>query len=67
MIQLRRQSESIQKTIAEYEARYKNTNHEGEFKQKIAELEQLHLANCKRRVEIASSIDVKSFLKLDID
>jgi len=67
MTQLRKQSEAIQRIITEYETRYKTTNREGELKQKINELEQQHLSNCKRRVEIAAGIDVKSFLKLDID
>lgn len=66
-MQLRRQSQAYEKIIAEYEKRYKSTNHESEFRQGIAEQEQLHLSNCKKRVEIASKIDVKAFLKLDIE
>lgn len=66
-MQLRRQSQAYEKIIGEYEKKYNSTNHESEFRQGITEQEQLHLSNCKKRVEIASNINVKAFLKLDIE
>lgn len=66
-IQLKKEAHVFEKAVAEYERIYKLTNHEKEYADKIVQLEQQHLSNCKRRIEISKTVNVKEFKKLDIE
>lgn len=65
--QLRAQGVELQGKLKEYERVFKNSNREEEYRAKIAAEEQQFLGFCKKRIEIASSLDMKRLAKLDID
>jgi hypothetical protein len=53
--------------MKKYDDMYKNSNKEAEFKSKIAEEERLNVKFSLKRIELAKSLELIKFKKLEIE
>jgi len=53
--------------MKKYEDMYKNSNHEAELRGKIADEEKMHVAFSMKRIDLAKTLDLIKFKKLEIE